>query len=68
MREMMDFQRWRQRREETLREVGRNRLVRALRAAPKRRDGRRAALVWEMKRQAGCLLKVLRKTLKNAGY
>ena len=68
MREMMDFQRWRQRREEMLREVGRNRLVRALRAARKRRDGRRAALVWEMKRQAGCLLKVLRKTLKNAGY
>ena len=44
MREMMDSRIWKQRREELLREVGRNRLVRALRAARKRRDGLRAAL------------------------
>ena len=60
MQEMMDSQLWKQRREEMLREVERNRLVKALRATSKRRAGRRSALAWEMKRYAGRLLKRLR--------
>ena len=68
MHEMMDFQIWKQRREEVMREAEMNRQAKALRAARKRRaDGRRSALVWEMKRQAGRLLKRLR-ILRNAGY
>jgi hypothetical protein len=68
MHEMMDFQLWKQRRKEMLREVERNRRAKALRAARKRGAGRRSALVWEMKRQAGGLLKLLRRTLRKAGY
>ena len=60
MHEMMDSQLWKQRREEMLRDVERNRLVKALGATSKRRAGRRSALVWEMKRYAGGLLKRLR--------
>ncbi len=60
MHQMMDFERWKQRREEMLREVGRNRLAKRVRAARKRRAGRRSTLVWEMKRHAGRLLKFLR--------
>jgi hypothetical protein len=66
MYEMMDSQIWKQRREELLRDVGRNRLVKALRATRKRCTGWRSALIWEIKRQAGCLLKHLR-VLRNAG-
>ena len=66
MREMMDSQLAKQRREEMLREVRRNRLVKALRDIRGRRDGRRVALVWEIKRQAGRFLKLLR-TLRNVG-
>ena len=67
MHEMMDFQLAKQRREEVMREVELNRRAKALRATRKRREGRRSALVWEMKRQAGRLLKVLLRTLRNAG-
>jgi hypothetical protein len=68
LREMLDFQIWKQRREELLREVEMNRRAKLLRATRKRRDrGRRSTLVWEMNRQTGRLLKVLRKTLRNAG-
>ena len=67
MHEMMSLELAKQRREEMLREVGRNRLAKALRAARKRHAGRRSALAWEMKRQAGLLLKFLRRTLRNAG-
>jgi hypothetical protein len=63
---MIDSQLANQRREGMLREVGRNRLVKALRDTRRRRDGRRVALVWEIKRQAGRFLKLLR-TLRNVG-
>ena len=66
MHEMMDFQLLKQRREEMRREVGRNRLMKALRATRKRREGRRSAVVWEIKRQSGRLLKFLR-ALRNSG-
>jgi len=62
----MDFQLVSQRREEMLREAELSRRVKALRAVRKRRDGRRSALVWEIKRYAGRLLKLLR-ALRNAG-
>ena len=68
MHEMMDFRIWKQRREEVMREVELNRLAKALRATRKRcGGGRRSTLVWEIKRQAGRLLKVLLRTLRNAG-
>jgi hypothetical protein len=57
---MMDFQSWRERREELLREAELSHQAKALRAARKRRAGRSSALVWEMKRYAGRLLKPLR--------
>jgi hypothetical protein len=66
MLEMMDYQIWKQRREEILHEVEFYRHARALRAARKRRAGRRSGLVWEMKRYAGRLFKLLR-TLWIAG-
>ncbi len=59
---MMDSQLAKQRREEVMREVKLNRLAKRVRATRKRRDGRRSALVWEMKRHAGGLLKLLRRT------
>jgi hypothetical protein len=67
MQEEMDFQLWKERREELLREAELRRQAKALRAARKRRDGRSSALVWEMKRYAGSLLKVLKRSLRNAG-
>jgi hypothetical protein len=66
MKEMMDLQLLMQHREEMLREVELNRQAKALRAAGKGRAGRRSALVWEMNRYAGRLLKLL-GTLSNAG-
>lgn len=66
MHEMMDFQLVKLHREELLREAERNRQAKALRAARKRRAGRRSSLVWEIKRHAGRLFKLLR-TLMNAG-
>ena len=68
MQEMMSLELAMQRREELLREAEMSRQAKALRAACKRRDGRRSALVWEMKRYAGGLLKLLRRILRNAGY
>jgi hypothetical protein len=65
--EMMDSWIWKQRREEVMREVELNRLSKALRATRKRRAGRRSTLVWEIERQAGRLLKFLRRTLRNTG-
>ena len=67
MHEMLDSHLWKQRRGEMLREVERNRLVKTLRAARKRRIGRRSALAWEIKRQAGRLFKYLRKILRHTG-
>lgn len=66
MHEMMDSQLWKQRREEGMREVELNRLAKRVRAARNQRVGRRSTLVWEMKKHAGGLLKLLR-TLRNAG-
>jgi hypothetical protein len=66
MHEMMDFQLYKQRRDELLQEAERNRHARAMRATRKRRVGRTAALVWEIKRHAGRLFKLLR-TLRNCG-
>ena len=63
---MMSLELAKQRREEVMREVELERLAKRLRAARKRRAGRRSALVWEMKRQAGRLLKLLR-AMRNAG-
>ena len=69
LHEMMSLELAKQRREELLREAELSRQAKALRAARKRRDGRRSTLVvWEMKRYAGVLLKLLRRTLRNAGY
>ena len=66
MHEMMSIELAKQRREQLLREVELNRLAKRVRATRKRGAGRRSALVWEMKRQAGGLLKLLR-TMRNAG-
>jgi hypothetical protein len=55
-----------QRHEELLREAELSRQARVLRAARKRGAGRRLPLAWEIKRQAGRLLKHLR-TLRKAG-
>ena len=59
MQEMMDLQLLMQHREEMLREVELNRQTEALWALGKGRAGRRSALVWEMSRYAGHLLKLL---------
>ena len=53
-----------QRHEELLREAEMNRRARALRATRKWREGWRSALVWEIKRYAGSLLKSLRALRK----
>ncbi len=68
MHEMMTLELAKQRREEMLREAELGRRANALRAARKRRAGRRPALAWEIKRCAGGFLKLLRRTLKNTGY
>ncbi len=67
MHEMMSLELAKQRREELLREAEFNRRAKALRATRKRRDGRRSALVWEVKRYAGGLLKLLSRTSRIAG-
>jgi hypothetical protein len=66
MHEMMDFQLVKQRHAAMLREAELNRQAKALRATRKRRAGRRSALVWEIKRHAGRLLKLLR-AMRSAG-
>ena len=68
MHELMSLELAKQRREELLREAELGRLAKALRVARKRDAGWRSALVWEVRRQAGDLLKILRRTLRNAGY
>ena len=64
---MMDYELWKQRRKELLREAEMSRRAKALRVTRKRAPGRRSALVWEIKRHAGGFLKILRKTLRNVG-
>ena len=60
LREMTDLRIWKQRREEIMHEVERDRLVRALRAARKRRSGQIWAVAWKTKRYAGRLARLLR--------
>ena len=61
----MNWEAWQQRREEMVREVELNRLAKALRTHLKETRGdRTSALVWELRRGAGILLKLVR-TLKN---
>ncbi len=62
MHELMSLELAKQRREELLREAELSRRAKALRAA-RRRDGRRSTLAWEINRQAGGFLKLLRRTL-----
>jgi hypothetical protein len=59
MHEMMGLELAKQRHEDLLGEAQHNRFVKALRAARKRRAGRRSLLVWEVRRIAGRLLKHL---------
>jgi hypothetical protein len=66
MPEMMDYQSWKERHEEILREAELSRQAKSLRATRRRRAGGRSALVWEIERQAGRLLKFMR-TLRNTG-
>ena len=66
MQQMMDYQIWKQRREELLREAEMYRQVRALRTAGNRHADRSSALAWELKRHAGRFRKRL-KTLWNVG-
>ncbi len=66
MHEMINLELAKQHREELLREAELRRQARALWAARKRRDVWTSALVWEMKRHAGRLLKPL-GTLSKAG-
>jgi hypothetical protein len=68
LHEMMTLELAKQRREELLREAELSRRAKALQAARKWGAGRRSALAWEMKRYAGGLLKLLRRTVRNAGY
>ncbi len=67
MREMMSLELAKLRREELLREAELRRRAKALRAARKGNASRRVAVVWEIKRHAGGLLKLLRRTLRDAG-
>jgi hypothetical protein len=66
MQQMMNYELWKQRHEEMLREAEMNRQGKALLATGKRRASRRSALAWELRRHAGVLLKLLR-TLRNVG-
>jgi hypothetical protein len=64
---MMDFEIWKQRREEMMREAQQNRLAKASRESRKRCGaGRASPLAWELKRVIGRLLKLLR-SLKRGG-
>ena len=60
MQQMMNYELWKQRHEEMLREAEMSRRAKALLATGKRRASRRSALAWEIKRHAGGLLKILR--------
>jgi hypothetical protein len=64
MNEMVNPYVWRQRREDTMREVEQNRLAGALRAGRKRRT---SSLVWDLGRMAGLLLKYFRRLESRNG-
>ncbi len=67
MHEMMSLELAKQRREELLREAESRRRAKALRVAHKGDARGRVTVAWEIKRQVGRLLKLLR-ILRNAGY
>ena len=67
MNEIMNPYVWRQRREDTMREVHRDRLARFLRVEREKRTTRTCSLAWEMRRMAGLLLKFLRKLESRKG-
>lgn len=65
-RESMNFQTWKQRHEEMVREGEQNRLAKELRDSRKRRrSGRASALAWESKRISVRLLNLLRSLTKS---
>ena len=64
MNEMMNYYIWRQRREDMMREVQRDRLNKALRAD---RNKRTFSLAWELRRMAGLLLKFFRRLVTRSG-
>ena len=64
---MMDFEVWKQRREELMREARQKQLVRALGDSRKRRGASHApSLVWEGRRVAGRLRKLLRLLMETS--
>jgi hypothetical protein len=66
MREMTSLELAKQHHEERLRDAELSRQAKALRDSRRRRADHRSALVWELKRQVGRLLKFLR-ALRNVG-
>ncbi len=61
----MNFEVWKRRREEMVREAEQNRLAKKLRDSRERRGtGRASALAWELKRGAGRLRKLMRSSQK----
>jgi hypothetical protein len=63
---MVEFQVWKQRREELMREAHQARLANALRYSRKRHGaGPTSSLVWELRWGAGRLLKLLRPRRKT---
>jgi hypothetical protein len=61
VREMMDFQMWKLRREDVMRQAEQSRLARALRGSRRRRGpGRASGIAWELERMAGRLRKLSR--------
>ena len=67
MNEIMNPYVWRQRREETMQDAERDRLVRTLRAERKQRANRMFSLAWELRRLAGLLLKTFRRLKSKKG-
>jgi hypothetical protein len=64
---MMDFEVWKQRREELMREARQQQLARALRDSRKRRGASHTPfLAWEGRRVAGRLRKLLRSLMKTS--
>lgn len=62
----MNFDEWKQRREELMHEARQNQLAKELRASHKRRKaGRAPSPAWEIRRQAGRIRKFLRSLTKT---
>lgn len=63
----MDFETWKRRREEMMREAERNRLAKKLRASREPRGpGRMSGIAWDLARISGRMVKLL-KSLKKRG-